>query len=107
MSDVTGNLINFERRRKQYDVFRIFEGYHARPYSYEYDGVCGGFLYHGQILSMDEILEMLKTIKRPSPPDCRPELIDIQKNYENNAQDEVDPENASFAEMVKFSFYKM
>lgn len=39
---------------------------------------------------MDQIEQILKDLKRPAPPDCRPELIDIQKNYEVNSLGDVD-----------------
>ena len=84
LTEKNGNLINFERRRKQYDVYKIFKIYQGRPYTYDYDGACGGYLYHSKILSPNAIEEKLKTIERPNPPDCRPELIDITKNYTTN-----------------------
>lgn len=98
MSDSTGSLINFERRRKQWDIFRIFEIYQGRPYPYEYDGACGGYLYHATIYSMDQIDAALAKIKKPAPPDCRPELIDIQKNFEVNelGDDEINEEEDDF-----------
>jgi len=90
MSDVTGSLINFERRRKQYDIYRVFEVYQGRPYPYEYDGTCGGYLYHCEIYGMDVIEQKLSSISRPKAPDCRPELIDIQKNYDVPSASTVD-----------------
>jgi len=35
--------------------------------------------------SLRKRLKKIKGLKRPAPPDCRPELIDIQKNYEVNS----------------------
>lgn len=93
MSESTGSLINFDRRRKQWSVFRGFEIYQLRPYSYEYDGLCGGYLYHCEIYSIEEIEEKIAGLKRPAPPDCRPELIDIQKNYEVNSLGDMEDQN--------------
>jgi len=84
-----GKMIHFDRRKKQWDVYHTFEVYQGRPYSYEYDGTCGGYLYRAEILSMEEIEEKIAAITRPAPPDCRPELIDIQKNYEVNSLGDV------------------
>jgi hypothetical protein len=89
MGETTGKMINFERRRKQWDIYRIFEIYQSRPYTFEYDGTCGGYLYRAEILTPEQVEEKLSSLNRPAPPDCRPELIDIQKNFEVNSLGDV------------------
>ena len=89
ISDVTGpggSLINFEKRRKQWSVFRTIEEHQGRPYAYEYDGACGGFLYHAEIWPIENVPGKIRSIQHPPPPDCRPELIDIQRVTKNSAQ---------------------
>jgi len=88
--EVTGKMINFERRRKQWDIFRVFEIHQGHPYTFEYDGTCGGYLYRAEILPMEDIEAKLSAISRPGPPDCRPEIIDIHKNYQASANDTND-----------------
>ena len=88
--EVTGKMINFERRRKQWDIFRVFEIHQGHPYTFEYDGTCGGYLYRAEILPMEDIEAKPSAISRPGPPDCRPEIIDIHKNYQASANDTND-----------------
>jgi hypothetical protein len=90
MSDFTGNnsqLINFERRRKQWEVFRVLETYQGLPYSFEYAGPCGGFLYHSGVCDDEAISQALKAVERPAPPDIRPELRDFRVSSSSTGGD--------------------
>jgi len=90
MSDFTGNnsqLINFERRRKQWEVFRILETYQGIPYTFEYAGPCGGFLYHSGVCDDEAIHQALQAVERPAPPDIRPELRDFRVSSSSTSGD--------------------
>lgn len=91
MSDFTGTtnqLINFERRRKQWEVFRVLETYQGIPYTFEYSGPCGGFLYHCGVCDDEAINQALSNVERPAPPEIRPELRDFRvSTSSDSAQD--------------------
>jgi len=93
MSDVAGpngSLINFERRRKQWEVFRVFETYQATPFTFEYSGTVGGFLYHSNVWEKEQILSSMRSVDKPKPPDVRPELRDFHGNSAINVESIVD-----------------
>merc|ERR1711976_855241 len=73
-----------------WEVFRVFETYQATPYTFEYSGTAGGFLYHAKVWPKEKILSTMRTIEKPAPPDVRPELRDFHSSSAINVESIVD-----------------
>lgn len=79
LPDICGpkKLINFEKIRRQYEAFRLMEVYQTTPFTDEYSGSCGGYLYHTEIWTTEKLAQVAAEIPPINPPDILPEIDDM------------------------------